>query len=59
MSIDIEDISNDGLDHLHINNIKLRMCEQYEPLLKDILSHLDENINSKKNYMLILKKNIK
>lgn len=50
MSIDIEDISNDGLDHLHINNIKLRMCEQYEPLLKDILSHLDENINSKKKY---------
>ena len=33
MSTDIEDLTNKGVSHLHVNNMKLNMCKQYEPVL--------------------------
>jgi ELP3 family radical SAM enzyme/protein acetyltransferase len=52
MSIDIEDLNNNGLSHLHVNNMKLIQCVPVKPVLIEILDNLgdDTTINSKKKY---------
>jgi len=52
MSTEIEDLTNQGVSHLHVNNMKLNMCKQYEPVLMEILDNLgnDSVIDSKKKY---------
>ena len=52
MTNDIEDLTNKGVSHLHVNNMKLNMCKQYEPVLYEILDNLGEDsvIDSKKKY---------